>query len=899
MNIQRKTLSSLMVGGMLSISCAIGVGHFALAQESLWKTLYESGCKALDSRQLKDAEKQLDSAMHEAESDANPEKLMTTIRKLVAVYEQQGRQDCAATLLKRLVELNEKTPNEKVLEYSQDMKQLALAYMRQGKLDEAEELYKKNLEYLQAKVGEQDAQYADLVQNYAILQLQRGKLSDSESLMKKALAIEEKQLKPEDPRIAVTLEALARVYSVAGRSQTSLPLLQRALKIEEKANGVEHPRVASVLAQMGKVYEELDQRREAAEFMNKALQMRERLLDKNDPEIAESLTDMANLLQDNGAFGKATPLLQRASEIIEKATSAKSPRFAASLRNLATNATELNNYAKAEPLLKRALAIDEAPGGNPSDTARDLASLAAVYVSQGKYAEAQPLYRRALEIVEKSSGGEHPDVASCLNNEAWLYSNQSKFAESRALVERALQMREKALGQKHPAVARNLVNLALLLREQGKLEESESILKRALDIQEDSLGADHEETINTVKSLGDLYWQMKRFSDAETMFKRLLTVDETVEGKDSAAVADDLDMLAKTLVAQKRSDEATEFRKRAAEIKEKLPGAVPEGQDDSSTHGLYIKSLRQSNNFSRPVRDKWALVIGISSFRDPSINLKYAAKDAVDFRNYLVNEANFKADHVKLLTDKAATREGIVSALGDGWLQKVAQKDDMVVIYVSSHGSGAKRHVGNANFIVAYETNPYNVVLSGIPMQWLTAGVNDVVPSDRVVLILDVCHGGAVSPLTGEEGAEGGPKDRDSKGIYASGFKPRTVSVGNGQIVLTSSDAEQLSWESKTYANGVFTRQLIDALRSKKDRTTITDAFKIMKENVEQEVLRDRSHIQTPLMIRQAWSGPDLVLAVVPTANFAKQPPAKAPVKKGSLTQPVASKSRLAIKKNN
>src|SRR5262249_53838879 len=195
---------------------------------------------------------------------------------------------------------------------------------------------------------------------------------------------------------------------------------------------------------------------------------------------------------------------------------------------------------------------------------------------------------------------------------------------------------------------------------------------------------------------------------------------------------------------------------------------------------------------ARPIRDKWALVVGISNFKDPSLNLKFAAKDATDFRNYLVTEAGFAPDHVKLLTNEQATRQNIVDNLGEKWLRRLANTDDLVVVYISSHGSAAKKEVG-ANFIVAHETNLNNLVFTGIPMQWLTAGIKDLVHCDRVVLVLDVCHGGAVAAGT--------------KGLFrSSAFDSDALAAGTGQVVLVSSETDQISWESKKYPNGVFTR---------------------------------------------------------------------------------------------
>jgi hypothetical protein len=94
------------------------------------------------------------------------------------------------------------------------------------------------------------------------------------------------------------------------------------------------------------------------------------------------------------------------------------------------------------------------------------------------------------------------------------------------------------------------------------------------------------------------------------------------------------------------------------------------------------------------------------------------------FRNYLVNEAHFKGDHVKLLTDSNATRENIVGCLGEKWLGRLANRNDLVVVYVSSHGSSSEKQARGTNFLVPYDCNFNDVMLTGIPMQWLTAGIS-------------------------------------------------------------------------------------------------------------------------------------------------------------------------------
>lgn len=259
-----------------------------------------------------------------------------------------------------------------------------------------------------------------------------------------------------------------------------------------------------------------------------------------------------------------------------------------------------------------------------------------------------------------------------------------------------------------------------------------------------------------------------------------------------------------------------------------------------------------SPDVNRPIKDKWALIVGISDFQDSKLNLKYAAKDATDFANFLVKEGNFAADHVQVLTDTKATRTNILSLLGDRWLPHVANPDDLVVLYFSSHGSPSDIDVSGVNYILAWDSQPDNLFASGIPMQELIHIVKSRVHTDRLVLILDACHSGAAEP--------------GSKGLVrTSNVDADAIAQGTGQLVITSSEPNQRSWESATTANGIFTKNLIAAFRRQGENTTLGSAFDYVKEHVQEEVLRERGVLQTPVL-KSKWQGRDLLLASHPTA---------------------------------
>lgn len=102
-----------------------------------------------------------------------------------------------------------------------------------------------------------------------------------------------------------------------------------------------------------------------------------------------------------------------------------------------------------------------------------------------------------------------------------------------------------------------------------------------------------------------------------------------------------------------------------------LPAARSEYASFRPVWGSPKASEEQAN---RPIRDKWAVVIGIDTFKDSSISyLQFPAKDAADFADFLIHKGNFAQDHVLLLTNEWATRDNIRDAIGGNWLPRRAK----------------------------------------------------------------------------------------------------------------------------------------------------------------------------------------------------------------------------------
>lgn len=254
------------------------------------------------------------------------------------------------------------------------------------------------------------------------------------------------------------------------------------------------------------------------------------------------------------------------------------------------------------------------------------------------------------------------------------------------------------------------------------------------------------------------------------------------------------------------------------------------------------------------VQDKWAVVIGLQEFADPSIpRLHFSAKDARDFYDYLVdpNGGRFAKDHVKLLVNADATKVNIMDVLGDSFLPHGAAPGDLVVIYLSTHGSPAGADINGVNYVVAYDTQVNKMFATGIEMRQLIRIIKERVHTNRIMLVMDTCYSGA--------GAVG----ESHKGLSRSNINPTALAQGSGSVVLSSSSPDQRAWESENYKNSYFTHYLIEALRTPGNHTIDQD-FAVMKQKVQTDVLKDKGELQTPVMA-SALAGPSFVVNAPPS----------------------------------
>lgn len=630
-------------------------------------------------------------------------------------------------------------------------------------------------------------------------------------------------------------------------------------------------RTAMSLAELGACRSALGDYDKAKTLLERALKIYENAKElPNQPDhnlVSRAWIQLGDVLEKQNDLAKAEDCYQRAVNI-RKITLGVTPSLtAAAIGKLASVKVERSQYVEAEQLYKEALKIGDLVVQKDMDYQDLLIGFANCYRKQMKFAEEIPLYKQASEIAAQQLGTNSFSYVSALYNLAYLFAQTGRLEDAKKTCEQCLSIADKNTNRRRIQHVAGLAHytLADFAYRRGDFAETENEYKRSLEILRSSVGSEHPDTLLSYNCLITLYEKLNKHKEAEQLLRAMLISDEMLYGRTSPEVATDVARLAQLLRKQGDTVEASTLEQRANKIKAVLPGPT-------NKSAPLIKIDVPSPGVLGKVKDKWAVVIGISEFKDNSLNLQYAAKDASDFKNYLIKDARFQPDHVKLLLNKEANRQTIIDTLGKSWLGRLADQDDMVVIFISTHGAKAAEDTSGKTFIVPYDCSIDDLLLSGIPIQWFTTGIGRMVQAHRIVFVLDVCHADADATATPSTyaatiaaAAEADATANGAKGMARSTLNPNKITLGTGQVLLAANDIDQSSWVSRTYANGVFTYRLMEALRLNGSNISLTKAFQQMREKVKQEVLRERGRLQTPIMIKR-WLGEDPNLGVSPAA---------------------------------
>ena len=218
-----------------------------------------------------------------------------------------------------------------------------------------------------------------------------------------------------------------------------------------------------------------------------------------------------------------------------------------------------------------------------------------------------------------------------------------------------------------------------------------------------------------------------------------------------------------------------------------------------------------------PYRESWAVVIGIDDYAKWP-KLRYAVNDAKGMRDVLVSRHQFKPENIFLLLNQDATRENILSLLGDklGDPARV-KRDDRVLVFFAGHGATRKLPSGRElGYIIPVESALENFHGQAISMTNFQ-DISEAIPAKHVLFVMDSCYSGlaltrGARPASGQNFLQEIAR-RSARQMLTAGGADQQVADGgpNGHSVFTWTLMQALEGSGDLNGDGVITASEIAA----------------------------------------------------------------------------------------
>jgi hypothetical protein len=223
----------------------------------------------------------------------------------------------------------------------------------------------------------------------------------------------------------------------------------------------------------------------------------------------------------------------------------------------------------------------------------------------------------------------------------------------------------------------------------------------------------------------------------------------------------------------------------------------------------------------------WLFAIGISKFRDLTLNLNYAASDASSFYEFFRSDkgARLPKTQTTLLVNSAATRAEVIQSLTQ--TVKIASEKDLVVIFLATHGL-PDTDTGEINFLM-HDTDVNNLVATGLSHSDLSR-IIERSRAKKILFIVDACH-------SGELGAGNLLAKRGITFSEVNRLLTMLAKASDGVAMLTASSSNEASFEGDQWNGGVFTYYLLAGLSGRADFNkdqivTLREAFDYLYQTV-------------------------------------------------------------------
>lgn len=272
---------------------------------------------------------------------------------------------------------------------------------------------------------------------------------------------------------------------------------------------------------------------------------------------------------------------------------------------------------------------------------------------------------------------------------------------------------------------------------------------------------------------------------------------------------------------------------------------------------LLCQLLVWSPLFAKSNAQLYAVVVGVSKFQDPNVpELKLSSQDALDFAEFLKEQGQEfgKPPVITTLVNERATRANVAEALRTRL--KAAKKDDIVIIYMSGHGT-VEDELGKEFYFITHDARVSNLFGTGLLMNdpRLFKGIK----CENVVMLTDACYSAGF--------VDGFQKPRAKSLRLKPKAASRLFQSLKGRKAIASSRPDEESFEHPKFRNSLFTHFLLKGIRGDADsesrdgKISVAELFKYIEKKTT-EITDGR---QNPQIFPASARSDQSTVFVVPT----------------------------------
>lgn len=257
--------------------------------------------------------------------------------------------------------------------------------------------------------------------------------------------------------------------------------------------------------------------------------------------------------------------------------------------------------------------------------------------------------------------------------------------------------------------------------------------------------------------------------------------------------------------------------------------------NSSNTVQSAIKSVRFNSTIKAEDPHLYILSVGVDHYRDASINLKYAAKDARELEEKIRAQSAtiYKPQniHYVRLTDAEATKANIIGQIGQ--LSRLIKPGDSFIMFIAGHGVLLQNQYYVLTHDFSGRVDDANVISSNEIVE-----MSKRIKSLSQLFIFDTCHAGGVDYII--------------SGLYDA--RMSVLAKKMGLHIYASAGDKQAAMDGYS-GNGLFTHTLLDGLnnnrgadRNRDGKVTVVGLGDYAKEKTA-GISRRIGHAQVPLII--------------------------------------------------